>query len=559
MPMRWRWPPENSCGNRRAWSGARPTSSSSSATRVARGRPATFWIVSGSAIDAPTVIFGSSDAYGSWNTICISRRSLRSSPAPRPMSSWPWNLTEPDGRLDQPQQAPPDRGLAASRSRRPGRASRPALTSNDTPDTACTVWRTTRMPFDDLTVKCLTRSVTSRTGSLISSATLQTSLVDADARGLDGRRTAPASAAAVRRSTSAAMRRSAAGTRTRSAARACSAATRGSACSRSRPRPGSELQQTRRVRVGRLGRTGRARVARSAARPAYITCTRSATRATTPRSWVISTTAVLQLALDPLDHLEDLRLHGDVERRGRLVGDQHLGIVGDRHRDHHALAHAAGELVRVLLARVPRAAGCRPGRAARRLGSTPPLGSMSWCDLDHLDDLVADPVHRVQRRQRILEDHRDLACRARARSDLRSARRPARRRRPSPTRLISATRRQQAHQRRGTSPTCPNRSRPRRRPARRRRRRGRCRAPPAPCRSASGTSPGSRAGTAPARRSARHRRGARRRIGHVSVTASAVVQLGVEGVAQSVADEVDAQRDQHEHRRTGTPPATSCP
>ena len=52
--------------------------------------------------------------------------------------------------------------------------------------------------------------------------------------------------------------------------------------------------------------------------------------------------------LQVADQLEDLRLHGDVERRGRLVGDEHLGAAGERHRDHHPLAHAAGQLVRVL-------------------------------------------------------------------------------------------------------------------------------------------------------------------------------------------------------------------
>ena len=45
---------------------------------------------------------------------------------------------------------------------------------------------------------------------------------------------------------------------------------------------------------------------------------------------------------------EDLRLHGDVESRGRLVGDQHLRIAGERDGDHDALAHPAGELVRIL-------------------------------------------------------------------------------------------------------------------------------------------------------------------------------------------------------------------
>ena len=36
MLMRWRWPPENWCGNRRCCSGRRPTSSNSSSTRAAR-------------------------------------------------------------------------------------------------------------------------------------------------------------------------------------------------------------------------------------------------------------------------------------------------------------------------------------------------------------------------------------------------------------------------------------------------------------------------------------------------------------------------------------------
>ncbi len=44
--------------------------------------------------------------------------------------------------------------------------------------------------------------------------------------------------------------------------------------------------------------------------------------------------------------LEDLRLHGDVECRRRLVGDQQLRIVGERHGDHHPLTLSAGKLVR---------------------------------------------------------------------------------------------------------------------------------------------------------------------------------------------------------------------
>ena len=65
-----------------------------------------------------------------------------------------------------------------------------------------------------------------------------------------------------------------------------------------------------------------------------------------------------ELALQAFEQREDLRLHGHVERRRRLVGDQQLRLVGERHRDHRALAHAAGELVRVLVD-APRAGrGC---------------------------------------------------------------------------------------------------------------------------------------------------------------------------------------------------------
>jgi hypothetical protein len=82
-----------------------------------------------------------------------------------------------------------------------------------------------------------------------------------------------------------------------------------------------------------------------------MTTTRSVVSAITPRSWVISTIAAPVLLLQ-LDHqVEDLRLDGDVERRGRLVGDQHLGIAGQRHGDHDALAHAARKLVRILVER----------------------------------------------------------------------------------------------------------------------------------------------------------------------------------------------------------------
>ena len=50
-----------------------------------------------------------------------------------------------------------------------------------------------------------------------------------------------------------------------------------------------------------------------------------------------------------LEQLQDLRLHRHVERGGRLVGDQQVRLVRQRHGDHHALALAAGELMRITL------------------------------------------------------------------------------------------------------------------------------------------------------------------------------------------------------------------
>ena len=53
--------------------------------------------------------------------------------------------------------------------------------------------------------------------------------------------------------------------------------------------------------------------------------------------------------LEPLQQVQDLLLHGHVEGRGRLVGDQQAWLARQRDGDRHPLAHAAGQLVGVLL------------------------------------------------------------------------------------------------------------------------------------------------------------------------------------------------------------------
>ena len=113
-----------------------------------------------------------------------------------------------------------------------------------------------------------------------------------------------------------------------------------------------------------------------------------------------------ELLLEILDLLQDLPLHDDVERGRRLVHDHELRVERERHGDDDALAHAARQLVRVRSRAAPvdaheveQLAGALEGVALRDV----------LVRLHHVDELVADAHHRVQRVHRALEDHRDVA------------------------------------------------------------------------------------------------------------------------------------------------------
>ena len=111
-----------------------------------------------------------------------------------------------------------------------------------------------------------------------------------------------------------------------------------------------------------------------------------------------------ELGLNFHHQLDDLGLDGDVQGRGRLVGDQKLGPTGERHGDHRPLPHAAGHLVwivRVALIGVgdthpfEHHERCLPG-VRRRAHAVQGPG---------LRDLRAHGQHRVERRHRLLENH----------------------------------------------------------------------------------------------------------------------------------------------------------
>ena len=80
----------------------------------------------------------------------------------------------------------------------------------------------------------------------------------------------------------------------------------------------------------------------------------------------------LQLAQE----LQVARLGGDVERRGRLVGDQQPRLAGEGDGAGDALAHAAAELVRILVE--PLRGGRQVDlleRPTTRCSSSPPRSS----------------------------------------------------------------------------------------------------------------------------------------------------------------------------------------
>jgi hypothetical protein len=121
----------------------------------------------------------------------------------------------------------------------------------------------------------------------------------------------------------------------------------------------------------------------------------------------------LQFALQFAQQMDDLRLHGDVERRRRLVRQQQRRVHQKRHRDAGALAHAAGEMVRILVdarGRIGDADAAhhldRELAFLRRVQVAPAVE-----DVQHLPAVCQ---HRNLRGHRVLEDDRDLLAPDRA-------------------------------------------------------------------------------------------------------------------------------------------------
>jgi hypothetical protein len=113
-------------------------------------------------------------------------------------------------------------------------------------------------------------------------------------------------------------------------------------------------------------------------------------------------------ALQPQQQIENLRLDRHVEGRCRLVGDQQLRPAGERHRDHRALAHAAGKLVREGVDAPLRISDADLIEQFEHARATLFPIQAEMC-AQRLGNLESDRKTRVERRHRLLEDHRHVA------------------------------------------------------------------------------------------------------------------------------------------------------
>ncbi len=113
------------------------------------------------------------------------------------------------------------------------------------------------------------------------------------------------------------------------------------------------------------------------------------------------------LLLQVEHQIEDPEPDRDVEHRDRLVGEDHRRLDREGPGDRHTLPLAAGELVRILLRDLVRRH--EPDRREQLLHTrahVPP--GHEAVDQERPRDVVVNTLDRVQRRERILEDHLHL-------------------------------------------------------------------------------------------------------------------------------------------------------
>ena len=106
-----------------------------------------------------------------------------------------------------------------------------------------------------------------------------------------------------------------------------------------------------------------------------------------------------QFVGESLQMVEHLPLHGDVQRRRRLVGDQQLRSAGQPDGDERTLTHASRKLVRVLAGLLARIG--HPGLGEQLHRPSPGLAGIG-VGPQRFPDLEADLPNRVEIGHRVL-------------------------------------------------------------------------------------------------------------------------------------------------------------
>ena len=112
------------------------------------------------------------------------------------------------------------------------------------------------------------------------------------------------------------------------------------------------------------------------------------------------------ILFEVLEQIHDLSLNADIERRGRFIEDEQIGVHYQCGGDDHALLLSAAQLVRIAIGDIRWKADSfeQLADALRRLLSVGISGGKQW-----FSDLKADAQDRIENTHRPLENHGDFS------------------------------------------------------------------------------------------------------------------------------------------------------
>src|SRR6478609_759012 len=116
-----------------------------------------------------------------------------------------------------------------------------------------------------------------------------------------------------------------------------------------------------------------------------------------------------ELGLGVLQQFQDLRLDGHIERGRGLVGYQEFRLVGERHGDHHTLALATRELVRIAAEAAGRIGDSHLPEQFDNFGARG-TGIKPLMQRQNFANLLFDRVQGIERGHRLLKDDGDVVA-----------------------------------------------------------------------------------------------------------------------------------------------------